>query len=84
MLSFFPLPSTHGQEEAHVLCLFFCRHTYDGNYDDIPMIDENRRQFSEECLSLEASRVRCQGFSQRGVQLSYARPFLEEMQGKFT
>ena len=48
------------------------------------MIDENRRQFSEECLSLEASGVRCQGFSQRGVQLSYARPFLEEMQGKFT
>ena len=25
-----------------------------------------------------------QGFSQKGVQLSYGRPFLEDMQGKFT
>ena len=25
-----------------------------------------------------------QGFSQKGVQLSYAYPFLEDMQGKFT
>ena len=25
-----------------------------------------------------------QGFSQKGVQLSYGCPFLEDMQGKFT
>ena len=29
-------------------------------------------------------RVRVQGFSQKGVQPSYGRPFLEETQGKFT